>query len=308
MSQNNIKIRSEINGDENAIDMVVCRAFRKMDEAHLVRMIRTHYPAFDRRYSVTAWEGNKMVGHILFSPANIRLMGKTVKALAVAPVAVIPEKQRCGIGGQMLRFGHELGKRDSFALAFLAGHPSYYPRYGYKPCYGFAKVTINIEALAEPRQKLDCRSVQPSDIPWLVKCFAAEWADVDFSWLWDANMSEWVMPGSNTLMWWTKDNRRAGYTVGWPGGKRWKFVIADDPALARDVIATIRPESLEQHPSGWLARNVLDSEWAKTEVGSNEAAMAYELQEGVLEPYLDALKTKKRLPGFCNWVLPLLIC
>ena len=163
-----VHLRGERPGDEDAIDLVNCRAFRSMNEAHIVRLMRQHYPAYDRRFSVTAWDGDEMVGHTLLSPAPMRLMGATVPALAVGPVAVVPEKQKRGIGGQMLRFGHERGAREGFALAFLNGHPSYYPRHGYKACFGFAKVAIDTDALPPPSQELHPRPVRPADIPWLV--------------------------------------------------------------------------------------------------------------------------------------------
>ena len=57
-------------------------------------------------FSVTAWYGDEMVGHALFSPVRLRLMGETVRVLAV-----LPNFQRQGIGGQLLGYGHDLGRR-----------------------------------------------------------------------------------------------------------------------------------------------------------------------------------------------------
>ena len=89
-----IELRCEQPGDEEAVDIVNCRAFHSMDGANIVRLLRQYHPAFDRRYSVTAWDGARMVGHSLFTPADLRLMGRTVRALAVGPVAVVPQYQR----------------------------------------------------------------------------------------------------------------------------------------------------------------------------------------------------------------------
>ena len=295
-------LRSERVGDEDAIDLVNCSAFGSMDEANLVRNLRTYYPAYDRRYSITAWDGEEMVGHTLFTPARIRLMGQTITALAVGPVAVVPHKQRMGIGGQLLRFGHDLGKREGFALAFLHGHPSYYPRHGYRACFGFAKVTIDTDKLPEPSQKFLRLPVRPAGIPWLVERWEAEWQDVDFGWLWGTALGEWAIPCLDTKVWWTEDDRRAAYTI------EDKLVIADDPTLAKDVIAALKPKKLDHHPSGWLAQNVLDSEWATVEANRSDAAMVYELQEGVLDPYLRALEAGERLPGVTAFPLPFMAC
>jgi len=308
----NIRLRSETLGDEDAIDIVNCVAFGEMDEANLVQLLRTYYPAFDRRYSITAWDGEQLVGHALFNPAEMRLMGQTVKALAVAPIAVLPEWQRKGIGGELLRFGHELGRRDGFRLTFLLGHPEYYPRHGYQPCFGFAKVTIDTENLPEPSTSFQRLPVRISDVPWLVERCTAEWSEVDFSWLWGMNLSEWTIPFVNAMVWWTEDGRRAAYTLaksgGWPKESKWKVILAEDPVLALEVISTIKPNTLEHHPSGWLAKNVLDLEWGTVEAKVSRAAMACELEAGILRPYLQGLESGERLPGFCNWPLPFMLC
>ena len=68
--------------------------------------MRNAYPLYDRWFSVMAWYGDEMVGHALFSPVRLRLMGETVRALAV-----LPNFQRQGIGGQLLGYGHDLGRR-----------------------------------------------------------------------------------------------------------------------------------------------------------------------------------------------------
>ncbi|MCK5381594.1 MAG: N-acetyltransferase [Candidatus Latescibacteria bacterium] len=297
-----IHLRGERIGDEDAIDVVNCSAFGSMEEANIVRNMRTYYPAYDRRYSVTAWEDDDIVGHVLFSPARIRLMGETLSALAVGPVAVIPKRQRQGIGGRLLRYGHELGKREGFACAFLQGHPSYYPRHGYRPCYGFAKTTIDTDKLPEPSRKFLRLPVRGADIPWLVERWEIEWRDVDFGWLWGTAPGEWAIPGIDTKMWWTEDGHRAAYTIGD------KLIIAENPAWAREVIAFLKPKQLDHHPSGWLTRHVLDAEWAAAEVNRSDAAMVYEFRKGMLEEYLKALESGERLPGVTAFPLPFKVC
>ncbi|KKL53654.1 hypothetical protein LCGC14_2273280 [marine sediment metagenome] len=110
------------------------------------------------------------------------------------------------------------------------------------------------------------------------------------------------------MVWRTEDGLRAGYTLRSVDGAKLRLLIADDPALAREVIATVKPTSLEHHPSGWLAREVLEPEWAIAEAKRSAAAMAIELREGVLDPVIDALDSNRRLPGFCNWPIPFMLC
>ncbi|HEO72397.1 MAG TPA: GNAT family N-acetyltransferase [Candidatus Hydrogenedentes bacterium] len=238
----------------------------------------------------------------------MRLMGHTISAVAVAPVAVVPGLQGKGIGSKLLREGHSIAQGEGFSLAFLNGHPEYYQRMGYQSCFGFAKIAIDVAKLPPPSQRLQPMPVHPSDIPWLVECCAAEWADVDFFWQRGTNLSEWTLCGTNALIWWTEFGQRAAYTLGWPGGRKWQMVLAEDPMLARAVIAQVRPTSLQQHPAGWLVRHALAPEWAHATVERHPAAMARELRHGVLRPYLKALEAGERLPGFCNWPLPFMAC
>jgi len=303
-----LEIRHELLGDEDAIDMVNCMAFDSMSEANIVRLMRHYSWAYDRRYSVTAWEGGGLVGHVLFTPARIRLLGDTVMALAVGPVAVAPEHQRKGIGGGMLRYGHELGRREGFALAFLYGHPSYYPRHGYAPCFGTAKIRLDRDKLPEPATRFVRRPVQLADVPWLVERAAAEWDAVDFGWLWGGNLSDWAIPCMNAVTWWTLDGCRVAYTLAKRASAHCQLILADDRALACDVIAALRPSSLGNHPAGWLARAALEVAWAEPKAERCEAAMAVELQPGVLSPLREALTAQRRLPGVALYPLPFLAC
>ncbi len=86
------------------------------------------------------------------------------------------------------------------------------------------------------------------------------------------------------------------------------YYPAYDPSLARDLIATLKPEEISQHPSGWLAQNALDPAWSKAEANASQAAMVCPLREGVLQPYLQAVKSGERLPGSSNWPWPFILC
>lgn len=301
-----IEIREERRGDEEAIDRVLSQAFGAMDESHIVRLLREYYPMFDRRYSVTAWDSGGMVGHVLFTPARIRLMGETVPALAVGPVAVAPAWQRRGIGAEMLRFGHAMARADGFAFAFLQGHPSYYPRHGYVPAGGTVTVTLDQKAIPRLKTDLLAMPVEPADVSWLVSRWEAEFGNVDLAWLWGTALSEWSLPAMNAVMWWTEGGRRAGYSVGPPGET--SVVIGDDPVLARAVLATVRGPKLQNHPSGWLARNVLDPAWSTCTVEPRKSHMAIDLADGALQPYLRAVEAGTRVCGATVFPLPFLAC
>ena len=307
-----INIRHEQPGDESPLDVVNYLAFEAhnskksaiahLQEADLVRFLRAYHPGYDRELSIIAWDGKRPVGHALFSPCDIRLMGETVRALAVGPVAVIPEYQKQGIGGQLLARGHEVGKQRGFSVAFLLGHHTYYPRHGYVPCHGFAAIAINLEKLPAPRQQFSRKPVQPEDGPWLANLGRREWNDVDFGWLYGESLTEWHAPGMISHVWYSAEGERVAYTQANPR-RKWRFVLAEDSDIAQDVIATIQPNSLEHHRSGWLAQSFADADWCMAEVGPSEAAMACPLQDGALDPLLAALESG-RPPGCVNWPIP----
>ena len=305
-------IRSEQLGDEDAIDVVVSRAFGSMDEANLVRMLRERQPGFDRELCVCAWDGSRMAGYIAFIPVDMRLMRRTVKAVAVAPVAVAPEYQRQGIGGMMLRHGHELARRRGIELAFLNGHPDYYPRHGYVACFGFCKTIVHAHNLPEQSIGLEAWPVRDTDIPWLIERDEREWRDVDFTWPRGNRLTEWTTEGVNAVMWRTEDGRRAAYTLGRSGqrepGRHLEVIFGDDPFLIRQVIAKLKPAEMNHHPAGWLANHVLEDTWATCEAKPHGAAMACPLMEGALDDYVAAVESGRRQPGVCNWPIPFMMC
>ena len=87
-------------------------------------------------------------------------------------------------------------------------------------------------------------------------------------------------------------------------GKQFNLLLADEVELARQVIYRRRPEQLGHHPSGWLARHVLEgADWAESHCALSNAAMACPLREGVLDEYLEAVAAGRPV-GSPNWPLP----
>ena len=104
-------------------------AFGSPDETDLVDKLRADGHAL---ISLVAEHDAGLVGHILFSRMWIkRRTGALVSAVALAPVAVLPEHQRRGIGGRLVRFGLELLRGRGERIAIVVGHPDYYPRFGF---------------------------------------------------------------------------------------------------------------------------------------------------------------------------------
>lgn len=55
----------------------------------------------------------------------------SVPAVALAPMAVLPERQRRGIGGTLIQHGLDLLRDRGERIVSVVGHPAYYPRFGF---------------------------------------------------------------------------------------------------------------------------------------------------------------------------------
>lgn len=116
--------------DRAEIHAVVAAAFDETPEGHqgeanLVDALRTDGDAL---VELVAEEDGFIVGHLLFS----RLTTDTGQRFAaLAPLSVLPARQRDGIGLALMQVGHELCRKAGVEAVIVLGHPDYYPRAGY---------------------------------------------------------------------------------------------------------------------------------------------------------------------------------
>lgn len=126
-----MNIRTEQPADQQAVYDVVKRAFetaahRDGNEQALVNALRDS-DAFIPELSLVAEQGGKIVGHILFTKVQIG----TQQALALAPLSVLPEYQRQGIGSALISEGHKRAALLGYSYSVVLGSETYYPRMGY---------------------------------------------------------------------------------------------------------------------------------------------------------------------------------
>ena len=128
-----IHIRPEKPDDIEMIDELTRLAFEGEEETNLIAAIRAS-DYFIPELSLVALDDNdQTVGHILFSPVTIESSETSAKALALAPMAVLPEYQNSGIGTLLVQHGLEECKKLGYSLVIVVGHPDYYPRFGFRP-------------------------------------------------------------------------------------------------------------------------------------------------------------------------------
>lgn len=130
----NYNVRKASEADSQAITDVVIAAFDDEGEviAQLVRDLLAD-PSAQPCLSLVATADNSVVGHILFTSAYIRHLDSKVTSSLLAPLAVRPEYQGRGIGGQLVKEGIKQLRESDTQLVFVLGHPEYYPRYGFTP-------------------------------------------------------------------------------------------------------------------------------------------------------------------------------
>ncbi len=130
-------IRREEAKDQYSIYSIVKKAFEAAQhtdgtEHQLVNALRKS-DAYVPELSLVAEIDGKLVGYILFTKATV---GDTV-ALALAPLAVLPEYQRQGVGSALIQAGHRFAGALGYGWSIVLGSETYYPRFGYLPAETF---------------------------------------------------------------------------------------------------------------------------------------------------------------------------
>jgi len=122
-------IRDEAAGDAPAVRAVLEEAFASPLEAGIVDALRA---ACSDRLSLVAEGDGGIVGHILFTPAEIDAAEGVLRGYGLAPMAVRPAWQRRGIGSALIAEGTRRLRDAGVPYVIVLGHPEYYPRFGFE--------------------------------------------------------------------------------------------------------------------------------------------------------------------------------
>lgn len=126
-----LEIRQENVNDYEEVYHVIKTAFEKAEhsdgnEQDLVVALRESN-SFIPELSLVAVYENKIIGYVLFT--KIKIEDST--ELALAPLAVLPEYQRKGIGTSLVKEGHRIAKQLHYNYAVVLGSNAYYSKLGY---------------------------------------------------------------------------------------------------------------------------------------------------------------------------------
>ncbi len=127
-----MEIRETTKSDLRNILFVEAEAFGYVKEANLVNDLLNDPTAMPMLSLLAFNDDKEAVGHILFT--KVRISGEdNISAAILAPLAIIPDEQGKGIGGQLIKHGLKMLSEAGFEVVFVLGHPGYYPRYGFQP-------------------------------------------------------------------------------------------------------------------------------------------------------------------------------
>jgi putative acetyltransferase len=123
-----VVIREREPADDEAIRRLNDAAFGGPIEGRIVEELRNARLAV---IELVAVEAGEIVGHILFSALKVTFGEEMIPTLALAPMAVLPGRQRHGIGSELVRRGLALARQREWWAVIVLGHPDYYPRFGF---------------------------------------------------------------------------------------------------------------------------------------------------------------------------------
>ena len=128
----NIKVRQETDQDYGRITDVNDLGFGQKNEGQLISGLRKTKKFIPELSLVAEIEG-RIVGHILFYPIVIKSDDQLFPTISLAPMAVLPEYQKKGIGSQLVKEGLKRVRSLGFKSVIVLGHAAYYPRFGFEP-------------------------------------------------------------------------------------------------------------------------------------------------------------------------------
>ncbi len=135
MPQPEVVIRDERPADAESVATIVRRAFAESElghhgEAELVARLRRSCP--DALALVAEIDG-AVVGQVLFTPAVLEAGASRISGVGLAPLAVLPEYQRTGIGTRLVERGVARLREQGQPFVVVLGNPQYYARFGFVP-------------------------------------------------------------------------------------------------------------------------------------------------------------------------------
>jgi len=119
-------VRPARGDDAPAIAEMLTAAFSGKAEADLVERLRA-----DGDLVLALAADDNVRGYVAFPRLRVEDAAGAHDVVGLAPVAVMPNLQRRGIGSALIREGHRRLIEQGESLIFVLGYPTFYTRFGY---------------------------------------------------------------------------------------------------------------------------------------------------------------------------------
>lgn len=127
-------IRPEIETDFPIVRRIHQQAFGRDQEADIVEDMRHRAGAI---LSLVAVRRGEPVAHAFFSRVIIECESGFDRGVGLAPIGVLPEHQRTGLGTDLIRHALAALKNRRHGVMVVLGDPAFYKRFGFKPAVTF---------------------------------------------------------------------------------------------------------------------------------------------------------------------------
>jgi len=123
-----IIIRPERPEDEEDLFQMYRRACGRLQEARLLDTLRENRRLF---LSLAAWQENRLVGGVAFSPAALAPPVPELILVALGPLAVLPDYRGQGLGSTLIRVGLQRCRERRVDAVVVVGDPAWYGKFGF---------------------------------------------------------------------------------------------------------------------------------------------------------------------------------
>jgi putative acetyltransferase len=128
-----IRFREATNADQQTTRALVRAAFRDHEPEETATFLDALRADACILFEGLAEDDSGVLAHIVFSRVWVEEEnGNRIEAAMLTPLAVHPDRQREGLGTNLMKFSLNALERRGESLFFVLGHPSYYPRVGFR--------------------------------------------------------------------------------------------------------------------------------------------------------------------------------
>ncbi len=120
-------VRQQRAGDEHELAALIDAAFGDTETSVFTRRIRES-PGYVPELTFVADDGGELVGFTMLSYVR----AGTREVLILTPMAVRPDRQRGGVGKQVVRAAVAAADARGEPVILVEGVPSYYPQFGFR--------------------------------------------------------------------------------------------------------------------------------------------------------------------------------